>query len=105
MKYLKLTNVPIKLINSKKYGGDGKKIPWEACGFNPVLLSLKSVQYSEGDNHYSYLPISDEDALDSKMELMAEDVETLGNDSAVDIVDAEYKDLLALRVAAQPVEK
>lgn len=105
MKYLKLTNVPIKLINSTKYGGDGKKIPWEACGFNPVLLSLKSVQYSEGDNHYSYLPISDEEVLDSKMELMAEDIELLGEESAIEIVDAEYSKLFALRVAAQPVEK
>ncbi len=105
MKYLKLTNVPIKLINSKKYGGDGKKIPWEACGFNPVLLSLKSVQYSEGDNHYSYLPISDEKVLKTKLEMMIEDIAILGEDSAAEIVDAEYSKLLALRVAAQPVEK
>lgn len=103
MKYLKLTNVPINLMNTSRYGGNGKSIPWAACGFNILMLRQKSVQVQDGENNVSYLPISDLDIVTEKLALILEDIADLDELSA-EIIDAEYSDLVALRVAAQPAE-
>jgi len=103
MRYLKLKNVPIKIINSGKYGGDGKNIPWGACGFNTTLVSMKSVQYFDvNGDHLSFIPISDEPLLKTKLNMMKEDSSVLGDSSSVTIVNKEYTDLVALKDASQP---
>lgn len=102
MKYLKLVNIPLNLMNTSRYGGTGKKIPWVTCGFNILLVRTKGIQFSDGDGSFQqYLPITDEARVKEVLDLILEDIEGLEEMSAA-IVDVEHSALVDLRTAAQP---
>lgn len=104
MKYLKLTNVPLNLMNTSRYGGNGKNIPWESCGFNILMLRTKAVQFTDSSGDFQqYLPITDEERAAEVLTLVLEDTAEL-DELTGEIVDADYNDLVSLRIAAQPAE-
>lgn len=104
MKYLKLVNIPLNLMNTTRYGGNGKKIPWEACGFNILLVRTKAVQYTDSaGNFQQFLPITDESRAKEVLELIVEDIAHLEELSA-EILDLEYSALVDLRKASMPDE-
>lgn len=104
MKYLKLTNIPLNLMSTSRYGGSGKKIPWEACGFNILMVRTKAVQFTdEAGDFQQYLPVTNEARAAEVLALVLEDTAEL-DELTGEIVDVEYSALVALRVAAQPEE-
>jgi len=105
MKYLKLVNIPLNLMNTSRYGGNGKSIPWEACGFNILMVRTKAVQFSDADGNFQqFLPITDEPRVKEILKLIKEDIADLDGMSAV-IQDLEYSALVDLRTAAMPEDK
>ena len=104
MKYLKLTNIPLNLMNTSRYGGNGKNVPWIACGFNILMVRTKAVQFTDSSGDFQqYLPITDEVRAAEILALVLEDTAPF-DELTCEIIDAEHDDLVALRVAAQPVE-
>jgi len=102
MKYLKLVNIPLNLMNTSRYGGSGKSIPWEKCGFSILLVRTKAVQFSDSDGNFQqFLPITDEPRVKEVLKLIKEDIKDLDGLSAV-IQDLEHSALVALRTAAMP---
>lgn len=96
MQYLKLKNIPLKQLRTSRYGGDGKKIPWEACGFNAFLIGAKTVQFEdENGDTLQYLPISNLQLLEPKLILLNEDIEGLDM-YGFEVVEEEYADLVIL---------
>ena len=101
MKYLKLVNIPLNLMNTARYGGTGSKIPWVKCGFNILLVRTKAVQFSDDNGDFQqFLPITDETRVKEILKLIKEDIKDLEGMSAV-IQDLEHSALVDLRTAAQ----
>jgi len=97
MKYLQLRNIPLRQLRSARYGGNGKTIPWDACGFNEFLAMAKTVQYIDEDgNSLQHLPISNLELLEPKLKLMAEDIEGLDR-YGYEVLELEYSALIDLK--------
>jgi len=77
MKYLKLVNVPWKYFQDKKYGKHvrGGPIRWIAMGFNAQVIQKLLVQFEDGDDHYDYIPIADEDKVKDILPLIETDMQ------------------------------
>ena len=87
MKYLKVTNVPLKILEDYKYNSNDGHINWQACGFNPIFVSTKAIQYQDGENFIQYIPISDESSFNSMWSMMQNDTIALGEGFALEIMD------------------
>lgn len=105
MKYLKLVNIPINLMNSSRYGGSGKNVPWADCGFSILLVRMKAVQFSDDAGDFQqFLPITDEPRVKEILKLIKEDIADF-DDMSAEILDLEHSALVDLRTAAQPEDK
>ena len=91
MKYLKLVNTPLRLLENSKYGSvspSENKIPWSACGFNVSVLAKKSVQHrDDNDDFIQYVHISDDEKFASIKPILEADVAELGEGFSVSVVD------------------
>ena len=94
MKYLKLTNVPLKLTSTAKYGSKKGEIPWEACGFNKISVAMTALQYrDDSDNFIQVLQIADQVVFDMKLAVFTEDVEALPLSSTLEVIDQAQYDI------------
>ena len=94
MQYLRIKNVPLKLLEDPKYG-EGKCLAFCACGFTELVLARSSIQYrNDSDEFIQVLPISDQDKFDLIWQMFQDDVSALDEsdpsiDSTCELVDAE----------------
>jgi len=88
MKYLKVTNVPLKIWEDPKYNPINGQINWEACGFNIIQVTATAIQYTElAGDFIQYIPISDESVFNSVWSMMQSDTSALGTGFNMEILD------------------
>jgi hypothetical protein len=78
MNYLKLTNA-IYVLRGDKYSSKDNQINWSALGFTPIQIQTLAIQYIiNGSDLVHYLPISDEDLLNTHMANIQADLAETG---------------------------
>ena len=99
MTYLKLKNTPLRFLSSAKYGSVKNDIPWDACGFNKLTVSMTALQYRDADDNFiQILQVSDIDKLNTKFDFMLEDVSAMPDSCEISLIDAaEYEVQKTLR--------
>jgi len=88
MKYLKVINTPLKVLVQSKYFSFDGKIAWDACGFNPIIVSAKAIQYVDvNQSMIQYIPISDETKFNAIWTDLLQENVVLGEGYSMEILD------------------
>jgi len=89
MKYLKTKNTPLKILQKSKFHSYDGQIAWDECGFNPIIVSSKSIQYvNMTDDMIQYIPISDNTKFDAIWTDLQAETTALGDPSfTVELLD------------------
>jgi hypothetical protein len=88
MRYLKVINTPLKILQQSKYFSYDGKIAWEPCGFNPIIVSSKAIQYVDVDENFmQYIPISDDAKFDAIWADLNQENVILGDGFNMEVLD------------------